>query len=45
MGCLANVEVLKPKRVKIGPKIVDCIFFEYAKNNNSYLFLVHMFDI
>ena len=30
-----------PKRVKIGPKIVDCIFIGYAKNSNAYQFLVY----
>ena len=27
-GCLAKVEVPKPKKVKIGPKTVDCVFID-----------------
>lgn len=40
-GCLAKVEVPKPKQIKIGPKIVDCIFIGYANNSSAYRFLVH----
>ena len=29
-GCLAKVEVPLPKRVKIGPKTIDCAFIGYA---------------
>ena len=29
-GCLVIVVVPTPKKVKIGPKIVDCIFIGYA---------------
>ena len=32
-GCLANVEVSLPKRVKIGPKTIDCVFIGYAVNS------------
>ena len=39
--CLAKVLVPKPKKVKIGPKIVDCIFIGYVHNNIAYRFLVH----
>ena len=28
-GCLAKVEIPPPKTVKIGPKVVDCIFIGY----------------
>ena len=27
--------------MKIGPKIVDCIFIGYAHNNTAYQFIVH----
>ena len=37
-GCLAKVQVPKPKRVKIGPKTVDCIFIGYARNSSAYRF-------
>lgn len=29
-----------PKRTKLGPKTVDCVFIGYAKNSNAYRFLV-----
>ena len=40
-GCLAKVIVPAPKRTKIGPKTVDCVFIGYAHNSNAYRFLVH----
>lgn len=40
-GCLAKVEIPKPKQVKIGHKTVDCIFIGYAHNSSAYRFLVH----
>ncbi|KAH9736282.1 hypothetical protein KPL71_018042 [Citrus sinensis] len=40
-GCLAKVEVPLNKKVKIGPKTVDCIFIGYAQNSSAYRFLVH----
>lgn len=39
--CLANVVVPIFKKVKIDPKIIDCIFIGYANNNIVCLFLVH----
>ena len=44
-GCLAKVMVPIPKRIKIGPKTIDCIFIGYAINSNAYRFLVHKYDI
>lgn len=44
-GCLAKVEVPKPKQVRIGPKTVDCIFIGYANNSSAYRFLVHKSEI
>ena len=44
-GCLAKVEVPKPKKVKIGPKTVDCVFIGYANNSSAYRFLVHNSEI
>ena len=44
-GCLAKVTVPKPKKVKVGPKTVDCIFIGYAQNSNAYRFLVHKSNI
>ena len=40
-GCLAKVVVPTPKKMKIGPKTVDCIFIGYAHNSIAYRFLVH----
>ena len=40
-GCLAKVTVPPPKKVKIRPKAVDCIFICYAHDSNAYWFLVH----
>ncbi|KAK9944760.1 hypothetical protein M0R45_010310 [Rubus argutus] len=40
-GCLAKVAIPEPKRVKIGPKTVDCVFIGYASNSSAYRFLVH----
>ena len=33
------------KKVKIGPKIIDCIFMGYAHNSVAYRFLVHESNI
>ena len=44
-GCLAKVEVPKPKKVKIGPKTIDCVFIGYAQNSAAYRFLVHKSEI
>ena len=39
-GCLAKVQVPLPKRTKLGPKTVDCVFIGYALNSAAYRFLV-----
>ena len=44
-GFLAKVIVPIPKKVKIGPKTIDCIFIGYAINSSAYLFLMHKYDI
>ena len=44
-GCLVKVVVPPPKKVKIGPKTVDCIFIRYAHNSSAYRFLVHESNI
>ena len=43
-GCLTKVEVSLPKRVKIGPKRIDCVFIGYAVNCKACRFLVHNYD-
>ena len=40
-GCLAKVMAPTPKRMKIGPKTVDCVFIGYAQNSSAYRFLVY----
>ena len=44
-GCLTKVMVPIPKKIKIGPKTIDCIFIGYAINSSAYRFLVHKYDI
>ncbi|KAB2625427.1 DNA polymerase zeta catalytic subunit-like [Pyrus ussuriensis x Pyrus communis] len=44
-GCLAKVQVPLPKRQKLGPKTVDCIFIGHAYNSSAYRFLVHKSEI
>ena len=44
-GCLAKVAVLTPKKVKIGPKTVDCIFIGYEQNSSVYQFLVYKSEV
>ena len=44
-GRLAKVMVPIPKRIKIGPKTIDCIFIGYAINSSAYRFLVHKSNI
>ena len=34
-GCPDKVQVPIPKRVKIGPKTVDCVFIGYATNSKA----------
>ena len=42
---LAKVAVPIPKKVKIGPKTVDCVFIGYAHNSSAYHFLIHKLEI
>ena len=44
-GCLAKVAIPIPKRVKIGPKTIDCVFIGYANNSSAYRFLVYKSNI
>ena len=44
-GCLAKVAVPIPKKVKIRPKTVDCVFIGYAHNSSAYRFLIHKSEI
>ena len=45
LKCLAKVAVPIPKKVKIGPKTVDCVFIGYAHNSCAYRFLIHKSEI
>ena len=39
-GCLAKVNMTVPKKRKLGPKTVDCVFIGYAQRSITYRFLV-----
>ena len=39
-GCLAKVNIPIPKKRKLGPKTVDCIFLGYAPRSVGYRFLL-----
>ena len=43
--CLAKAVVPTPKKAKIGPKTVDCLFVGYAQNSSAYQFLVYKSEI
>ena len=45
LGCLAKVAVPPPKKVRIRPKTIDCIFIGYAHNSAAYRFLVYESNI
>lgn len=44
LGCLAKVAVSNPRKVKIGPKTIECIYIGYASNSSAYQFLVHKLE-
>ena len=44
-GCLAKVAVPLPKKVRIGPKTIDCIFIGYSHNSAAYRFLIYESNI
>ena len=41
MGMSCKSGSSNTKKMKIGPKTMDCIFIGYAHNSNAYRFLVH----
>src|SRR3954468_15582784 len=43
-SCLAKVNVPIPKKRKLGPKTVDCVFLGYAFHSIGYRFLVVKFE-
>ena len=44
-GCLAKVLISLPKRTKIGPKIIDCVFIGFANNSAAYRFIVIKYEV
>ena len=44
-GCLAKVALLPPKRTRLGPKTVDCVYLGNAHNSYAYRFLVIKYDV
>ncbi|GKB88422.1 DNA polymerase zeta catalytic subunit-like protein [Tanacetum coccineum] len=44
-GCLAEIQIHLPKRTKLGPKIVDCVYLGPAKNSVAYRFLVYKSNV
>src|SRR5438105_3493115 len=44
-GCLAKVNVPIPKKRKLGPKTVDCVFLGYAFYSIGYIFLIVKSDV
>ena len=44
-GCLAEVNVPIPKKRKLGPKTVDCVFLGYAFHSIGYRFLVVKYEV
>lgn len=44
-GCLAKVALSPPKRTRLGPKTIDCVYLGNALNSNAYRFLVIKSDV
>ena len=44
-GCLAKVLIPLPKRTKLGPKTIDCVFIGFANANAAYRFLVYKSEV
>ena len=42
---MAKVALLPPKRTRLGPKTVDCVFLGNAENSSAYRFLVIKSDV
>ena len=38
--CLANVVIPKPKKMKLGPRTVDCMLIGYAQNSATFKSLI-----
>ena len=44
-GCLAKVLIPLPKRTKLGPKTIDCVFIGFAIASAAYRFLVYKSEV
>ena len=44
-GCLAKVLIPLPKRTKLGPKTIDCVFIGFANASAAYRFLLYKFEV
>ena len=44
-GCLAKVLIPLPKRTKLGPKTIDCVFIGFANASAAYRFLVYKSEV
>ena len=44
-GCLAKVLIPLPKRTKLGPKTIDCVFIGFANASDAYRFLVYKSEV
>lgn len=44
-GCLAKVQIPLPKRTKLRPKIIDCVFIGLTSNSVAYRFFVFKFEV
>ena len=44
-GCLAKVIIPLPKRTKLSPKTIDCVFIGFANASAAYRFLVYKSEV
>ncbi|GJZ93963.1 retrovirus-related pol polyprotein from transposon TNT 1-94 [Tanacetum coccineum] len=44
-GCLKKVQIPLPKRTKLGPKTIDCVYLGPSKNSAAYRFLVYKSNV
>ncbi|KAJ9541476.1 hypothetical protein OSB04_027982 [Centaurea solstitialis] len=44
-GCLVKVQVPLPKRTKLGPKTIGCVYLGPIRNNVAYRFLVYKSNV
>ncbi|GKG31745.1 hypothetical protein Tco_0426695 [Tanacetum coccineum] len=44
-GCLAKVQIPLPKRTKLRPKTVNCVYLGPIKNSVAYKFLVYKSNV